>query len=88
MVVLAGLIELAVAIGLTFGFMTRTAAFGGAIYLFVAVGLGGHYTAGYIWVLPTGGWEFPALWISVISTFIFSGGGKISIDAWLKQQRT
>ncbi|MGY0399803.1 MAG: DoxX family protein [Ostreibacterium sp.] len=85
MVVLAGLIELAVAIGLTFGFMTRIAALGGAIYLFVAVGLGGHYTAGYIWVLPGDGWEFPALWISIISVFIFSGGGKISVDAWLKK---
>jgi len=86
MVILAGLIELAVSLGLVFGFMTRLAALAGAIYLFVAVGLGGHFSVGYVWVLPTGGWEFPAFWIFIISIFVFVGGGPISIDNWLKQR--
>ena len=85
MVIFAGLIELAVSLGLVFGFMTRMAAIAGAIYLFVAVGLGGHFGVGYVWVLPTGGWEFPAFWIFIVSIFSFVGGGPISIDNWLKQ---
>lgn len=84
-VILAGLIELAVTIGLAFGFMTRLAAIGAAVYLFVSVGLGGHYSVGYIWVLPTGGWEFPALWIFATAIFAFTGGGPISLDARLRQ---
>jgi putative oxidoreductase len=82
-VILAGVIELAVAIGLAFGLMTRIAAAGAAIYLFVSVGLGGHYSVGYVWVLPTGGWEFPALWIFAVALFTLTGGGVNSIDRWL-----
>ncbi len=82
-VIFAGLIELAVTVGLAFGFLTRIAAIGAAVYLFVSVGLGGHYSVGYIWVLPTGGWEFPALWIFAVSVFAFTGGGPASIDRLL-----
>ena len=83
-VVLAGLIELAVCIGLAFGFMTRIAAVGATVYLFVSVGLGGHYSVGYVWVLPTGGWEFPALWMFATALFAFVGGGTVSLDHWLR----
>jgi putative oxidoreductase len=86
-VILAGVIELSLAVMLSFGFMTRLAGFGSAMYLFVSVGLGGHYAAGYVWVLPTGGWEFPAMWIFVSGIFMLAGGGKSSIDSWLKEQR-
>ena len=82
-VILAGLIELAVTIGLAFGFLTRIAAVGAAVYLFVSVGLGGHFAVGYIWVLPTGGWEFPALWIFVVAIFALAGGGPASLDRLL-----
>ncbi len=85
-VVLAGVIELSLAIMLSFGFMTRLAGFGSAIYLFVSVGLGGHYAVGYVWVLPTGGWEFPAMWIFVSGIFMLAGGGKSSADSWLKER--
>lgn len=85
-VILAGLIEVAVAIGLAFGLMTRIAAIGAAVYLFVAVGLGGHFGVGYVWVLPTGGWEFPALWIFAVLIFAFTGGGPISIDAMARRR--
>ena len=73
-VILAGLIELAVTIGLAFGFMTRIAAVGAVAYLFTSVGLGGHYGVGYVSVLPTGGWEFPAFWMFTVSFFAFIGG--------------
>lgn len=86
-VVLAGIIELAVALGLAFGFLTRIAAFGGAVYLLVSVGMGGHYGVGYIWVLPTGGWEFPALWAFVVAVFTYTGAGPISIDSYLRASR-
>ncbi|MBA4288632.1 MAG: DoxX family protein [Pseudomonas sp.] len=86
-VVLAGLIELAVAFGLAFGFLTRLAAFGGAVYLLVSVGMGGHYGVGYIWVLPTGGWEFPALWAFVVGVFAFTGAGPVSVDNYLRTPR-
>jgi putative oxidoreductase len=87
-VILAGIIELAVTIGLAFGFMTRIAAAGAAIYLFVSVWLGGHFAVGYVWVLPTGGWEFPALWIFAVSLFVMTGAGPASVDWWLKRKFT
>lgn len=86
-VVLAGLIELAVAFGLAFGFLTRLAAVGGAVYLLVSVGMGGHYGVGYIWVLPTGGWEFPALWAFVVAVFTYTGAGPVSVDSYLRTSR-
>ncbi|MEH6523560.1 DoxX family protein [Sulfitobacter sp.] len=86
MVVLAGLIEMAVTIGLASGFMTRIAALGAVAYLFVSVGLGGHFGVGYVWVLTTGGWEFPALWMFAVSIFAFIGGGPVSVDTWLKNK--
>ncbi|WP_207211584.1 MULTISPECIES: DoxX family protein [Rhodoplanes] len=85
-VILAGVIELAAAIGVAFGFMTRIAAVCSVIYLFVSVGLGGHYGVGYVWVLPTGGWEFPALWMFVTAMMAAAGGGAISIDALLRER--
>jgi putative oxidoreductase len=85
-VVLAGLIELAATIGLAFGCMTRIAAISAAVYLFVSVGLGGHFSSGYIWVLPGAGWEFPALWIFALSIVAATGGGRVSADAWLKSR--
>ena len=84
LVVLAGLIEIAVSIGLVFGLMTRSAAVGGALYLFFATLWGDHFSAGYIWILPGGGWEFSALWIFTVLVFAVTGGGRISLDDRLK----
>lgn len=80
MVVLAGVIEIAVSIGLVFGLMTRLAATSAVLYLYFATLWGEHFSAGYVWVLPNGGWEFSALWMVVILVFIITGGSKISID--------
>jgi putative oxidoreductase len=80
MVVLAGVIEIVVSIGLVFGLATRLAATSAILYLYFATLWGEHFSAGYIWVLPNGGWEFSALWMVVILVFIITGGSKISID--------
>ncbi|MFH0263453.1 DoxX family protein [Vibrio barjaei] len=85
-VILAGIIEISLAIMLSFGLFTRLAGFGSAVYLFVSVGLGGHYSVGYVWVLPTGGWEFPAMWIFVSGIFMLAGGGKLSLDYLLRKK--
>lgn len=80
MVVLAGVIEIGVSIGLVFGLMTRFAATSAVLYLYFATLWGEHFSTGYVWVLPNGGWEFSALWMVVILVFIITGGSKISID--------
>lgn len=85
MVVLAGVIEIAVSIGLVFGLMTRIAATSAVLYLYFATLWGEHFSAGYIWVLPNGGWEFSALWMVVILVFTITGGSKISIDKRMKK---
>jgi putative oxidoreductase len=83
MVWLAGLIEVAVAIGLCFGFMTRIAAVGGCLYLFLTMLLGDHFSVGYIWILPNGGYEFGIFWAVMVGVFAFAGGGPLSVDKWL-----
>jgi putative oxidoreductase len=85
MVILAGVTEIAVSIGLVFGLMTRIAAVSGVAYLFFATLWGHHFSAGYVWVLPNGGWEFSALWMAVIFAFSITGGSNISIDALMKK---
>lgn len=80
MVALAGIIEITVSIGLVFGIATRLSAITAVLYLYFATLWGEHFSAGYIWVLPNGGWEFSALWMAAISIFIITGGSKVSID--------
>ena len=86
MVVLAGVIEIAVSIGLVFGLMTRLAATSAVLYLYFATLWGDHFSAGYIWVLPNGGWEFSALWMIAILVFTITGGSKISIDNVIQEK--
>ena len=86
MVVLAGVIEIAVSIGLVFGLMTWLAATSAVLYLYFATLWGEHFSAGYIWVLPNGGWEFSALWMIVILVFTITGGSKISIDNVIQEK--
>lgn len=86
MVVLAGLVELAVAIGLSFGFLTRLAAAVGAFYLYLTMLWGNHFPVGYIWILPTGGYEFGIFWAAMSAVFVVAGGGVASLDHWLRQR--
>lgn len=84
MVILAGLIELAVAIGLGMGFLTRLAGAGGVIYILTANSYGGHFFNGYTWnSKPNGGWEYILLIIVFFGSCAIGGAGKFSIDGWL-----
>jgi len=82
-VVLAGLIEIVVCVGLAFGVLTRPIAVLGVVYLLIATWIGGHFGVGYSWGLQGDGWEFPALWTSSIALFAIFGAGPISVDQTL-----
>lgn len=83
--VLAGTVEVLVAIGLTFGICTRAAASLGTIYLVLTMLLGGHFTIGYVWILPDGGYEFGVFWAATCATFIAVGGGRVSLDRTMRK---
>jgi len=83
--VLAGAVEVIAAIGLTFGFCTRALAFLAAVYLFLTMLLGGHFTIGYVWILPNGGYEFGVFWAAMTAVFIVTGGGRVSLDSAIRR---
>tara|TARA_B100000989_G_scaffold256873_1_gene206230 strand:+ start:50391 stop:50972 length:582 start_codon:yes stop_codon:yes gene_type:complete len=85
-VALAGVCEIAGAIAIGLGLLTRLGAICTALYLFIATYLGAHFTLGYIWANPGGGWEYPTLWIVFTLVFAVTGAGKLSID-YLAHQR-
>jgi putative oxidoreductase len=80
----AGLCEFGAFIGLTFGVFTRAAAIGTALYLMIAAVMGGHFSNGFTWANAGGGWEYPVLWSVLILSFTITGGGRYSVDAWLR----
>jgi len=45
-----------------------------AFYLFLTMLLGGHFTIGYVWILPDGGYEFGMFWAIITAVFIVTGG--------------
>ncbi|MEC8882832.1 MAG: DoxX family protein [Pseudomonadota bacterium] len=79
-VIIAGLCEFFGSIAITCGFLTRLSALCTALYLIIATYLGGHFSAGYIWVSEGGGWEYPVLWFALILCFAVFGPGYFSID--------
>jgi putative oxidoreductase len=83
--VLAGTVELATTIGLVFGLWTRLAALVGAIYLFLTMLLGGHFSIGYVWILPDGGYEFGIFRSVIVGLFMIVGGGVISLDDMIRR---
>jgi len=86
LVIVAGLCELAAFFGLTFGFWTRLAGAGTALYLVICLFAGQHQDNGFIWVNSGGGWEFPAFWAFMCLTFVLTGGGKWSVDALIRDR--
>lgn len=81
-VVLAGIIEIAVGLGIGFGFMTRLAGLGGVVYLLLAtIAYGGEWFNGYGWA--GAGWEYPMLLIVFFGSFALTGAGPFSVDHWL-----
>ncbi|TKC79075.1 DoxX family protein [Trinickia terrae] len=85
-VIIAGLCEFAAFIGFTFGLFTRVAAVGAALYLVVSLFSGHHEQFGFTWANPGGGWEYPALWAFVCLSYVLTGGGRWSVDAWLRKR--
>jgi len=79
-VVLAGLVELTCAIGLTLGFFTRPVAVLGSVYLLLSMLWGGDFHRGYVWILPDGGYEYGVFWAAAIAIFFVLGGGQNSVD--------
>lgn len=82
---LAGFCELGAAIGVGLGLFTRLAAIGSALYVFIATVMGAHFTLGFIWASPGGGWEYPVLWTVLLLSFCYAGAGAFSIDGVLRR---
>jgi putative oxidoreductase len=72
-VVLAGLIELALCFMLTLGYCTRSVGLVSALYLLAST-------------MYLGTWQHALLWMLVCASFIVAGGGRWSIDGWLKAE--
>lgn len=77
---LAGLCEFGAAIALGLGLFMRLGAFGAVLYLLIATYLGHHFSLGFIWAGPGGGWEFATMWMVLIFTYVFTGSHKFTID--------
>ncbi len=80
MVVLGGLAEVTAGVGLALGLFTRLAALIGATFLALSMYWGNHFAVGYVWILPTGGWEFGIFWAVIVGLFAIIGGGPLSLD--------
>lgn len=79
-VLIAGIIEFAGAFSLGCGFLTRLGAICLFIYLMIASAMGHHFSLGFIWASPGGGWEYPVLWSTLILSFALFGGSGFSLD--------
>ncbi|MGR5294165.1 DoxX family protein [Vibrio mediterranei] len=81
LIVLGGLVELATAISLGLGVLSRFGAFLSAGYLIVAQVVGGHFAVGYTWILPGGGWELAFYYFMVTIPFILPNvGGSVALE--------
>lgn len=79
-VILGGLCELGITIGIGLGLLTRLAGYCSALYFLIATLIGGHFFNGFIWVNPGGGWEFPVLMMALFLTYAVRGAGPFSLD--------
>ncbi|NQX87927.1 MAG: DoxX family protein [Halioglobus sp.] len=85
-VLLAGVIEFAAACGVGLGVLTRLAAILTVCYLMVATMIGHHFSLGFIWASPGGGWEYPVLWSLVILSYVLGGGRWMSLDQVISER--
>jgi putative oxidoreductase len=83
-VLVAGLCELGIAIGIGLGFLTRLAGACAALYFLIATYLGGHFSNGFIWASEGGGWEYPALMIAIFLVFSVIGATRFSLDGMMR----
>ncbi len=77
---LAAFGEFVCALAVAAGFKTRWAAIPAAVTMLVAAFI---FHAGDGWEKQ----EFPLLYASAFLALVFTGGGKHSLDAWLKKRR-
>jgi putative oxidoreductase len=82
-VILGGLCELGIAIGIGLGLLTRLAGYCAALYFLIATLIGGHFLNGFIWADAGGGWEYPVLMMALFITFSVRGAGPFSLDGVL-----
>ena len=85
-VIVGGLCEFGIALGLGAGLLTRVAVVGGAAYFMIATLVGGHFGNGFIWASPNGGWEYPLLMMVLMLSYALPGAGKFSVDQVLDDQ--
>lgn len=85
-VVVGGLCELGIAVGLGMGFLTRIAVCGGSLYFLIATLIGGHFGSGFIWAAPGGGWEYPVLMMVLMMSYVVIGAGRFSVDHMLRTE--
>ncbi|MDN3700632.1 DoxX family protein [Vibrio artabrorum] len=83
LIVLGGIVEFATAISLGLGVFSRFGAFMSASYLVVAQIVGGHFSVGYTWILPGGGWELAFYYFMVTIPFMLPKvGGAVALERW------
>ncbi len=80
----AGFCEFISTISIGLGLFIRPGAIFCTIYLLIATYLGHHFSTGFMWIRPGGGWEFAVLWAMLIFSFAFSGDNFFSIDEYIK----
>jgi putative oxidoreductase len=85
-VIVAGIIEFAGAFAIGCGFFTRLGAICLFVYLMVASVMGHHFSMGFIWASPGGGWEYPVLWSTLIISFALFGASGFSLDHVISDQ--
>jgi putative oxidoreductase len=85
-VILAGLIEFSASMALCLGFLNRLTCLATCLYFLVAGTLGKHFSHGFIWASPGGGWEFVVLWSFIILVCSFNRSFGLSVDYWLQSR--
>ena len=80
----AGVLEFCSCFAIGCGFLTRLGAIGAFTYMMVATIMGHHFSIGFIWASPGGGWEYPALWGTLLLSFAILGADTFSLDTALK----
>ena len=80
----AGVLEFCSCFAIGCGFLTRLGAIGAFTYMMVATIMGHHFSLGFIWASPGGGWEYPVIWGVLLLSFATFGADSFSLDSALK----
>jgi putative oxidoreductase len=85
-VIFAGICELVAAVSIGLGLFTRAGSLFAIVYLMIATYLGHHFSLGFIWATPGGGWEYPVVWMMLIVLIAITGANKFSLDSQLMEK--